>query len=101
MKMKLITSAFTILTFMSLNAVQSENCDRPTDLFVAGSHQCVYCSNDALDWEGSKGLLCNAGATVPCDHGYNPNKSKSGWCNYCSFGYTFKDGACTAVSSKK
>lgn len=102
MKMKLITSAFTILSFMSLNVAhaQMSGCEKPTDIYVEGSHECVYCPN-TLVWGGSAGLSCPG--TNKCDHGTDVNPSKSGWCDYCSAGFAYDPAkkACEQLPSKK
>ena len=103
MKMKLITSVFTILSFMSLNAAQADTgpCNAG-DIFVESSHECIYCPNTLIWTGGATGGLSCPGDN-PCKDGTDPNRSKTGWCDYCSAGYVYKKDAkaCKPELSKK
>ena len=91
MKIKLIAFVFTILSFMSLQAVQAtSSCLEATDIYVGSSHECVYCPT-TLAW-GETGLTCAAAGK--CDHGTDVNASHTNWCDYCSNGFTFNGKEC-------
>jgi len=97
MKIKLITFVFTILSFISLQTVQAQNCVDPSDIYVESSHECVYCPT-TLAW-GETGLTCSAAGK--CSHGTDVNASHTNWCDYCSNGYVYVSGKGCVPSPKQ